>query len=188
MTLGEFTGRVWRHIHHDSDGTRFEFDVTFDGLVDASSSGVGSNPQRLRELASVALATADELGEARARRGTRQAVGGLPDGFTTMEPPPRGVGRGFCHDFVTRTSRGLFPTPPNPRPATRGALGVACRSGPTRPTYGSSGFGSSGLGRNIPTIACCASSIAFFWAVHCRSTKSVNAFRWCSICSLIALR
>jgi hypothetical protein len=27
--------------------------------------------------------------------GIRQGVGGLPDGFTTMEPPPRGVGRGF---------------------------------------------------------------------------------------------
>ncbi len=53
---------------------------------------------------------------------------------------------------------------------------------------GSSGLGSSGLGRNFPTIACCASSRAFFWAVHCRSTRSVNAFRWCSICSLIALR
>ena len=99
MTHGEFTGRVWRHIHHDSDGTRFEFDATIDGLVDASSSGVGANPQRLRELA---------------RRGIRQGVGGLPDGFTTMEPPPRGVGRGFCHEFVTRTSRGRFPTPPEP--------------------------------------------------------------------------
>ena len=50
VTHGEFTGRVWRHIHHDSDGTRFEFDATIDGLVDASSSGVGDNPQRLREL------------------------------------------------------------------------------------------------------------------------------------------
>ncbi len=68
VTHGEFTGRVWRHIHHDSDGTRFEFDATIDGLVDASSSGVGDNPQRLRELASVAWATADELGEARARQ------------------------------------------------------------------------------------------------------------------------
>ena len=44
VTHGEFTGRVWRHIHHDSEGTRFEFDATIDGLVDASSSGVGDNP------------------------------------------------------------------------------------------------------------------------------------------------
>jgi len=80
------------------------------------------------------------------------------------------------------------PPPEQPRPATRGRS----RGGVPIKTYssglGSSGLGSSGLGRNIPTIACCASSIAFFWAVHCRSTRSVNAFRWCSICSLIALR
>jgi len=68
VTLGEFTGRVWRHVHRDGDGTRFEFDATIDGLVDASSSGLGDNPQRLRQLASVAWATADELGEARARQ------------------------------------------------------------------------------------------------------------------------
>jgi hypothetical protein len=72
-TLGEFTGRVWRHVHRDGDGTRFEFDATIDGLVDASSSGVGDNPQRLRELASVAWATADELGEA--RPGQRHPAG-----------------------------------------------------------------------------------------------------------------
>jgi hypothetical protein len=66
VTLGEFTGRVWRHVHRDGDGTRFEFDATIDGLVDASSHGVGDDPQRLRQLASVAWATADELGEARA--------------------------------------------------------------------------------------------------------------------------
>ena len=68
VTLGEFTGRVWRHVHRDGDGTRFEFDATIDRLVDASSSGLGDNPQRLRQLASVAWATADELGEARARQ------------------------------------------------------------------------------------------------------------------------
>ena len=68
VTLGEFTGRVWRHVHRDGDGTRFEFDATIDGLVDASSSGLGDNPQRLRQLASVAWATADELGEARTRQ------------------------------------------------------------------------------------------------------------------------
>ena len=44
------------------------FDATIDGLVDASSNGLGSDPQRLRELAAVAQATADELGEARARQ------------------------------------------------------------------------------------------------------------------------
>ena len=44
----------------------------------------------------------------RARRGSRQAaasgqgVGGLPDGFTTGAPAQ--IGRGFCHEFVTRTS------------------------------------------------------------------------------------
>ena len=68
VTHGEFICRVWPHIRHDSDGIRFEFDATIDGLVDASSSGVGDNPQRLRELASVAWATADEFGEARARQ------------------------------------------------------------------------------------------------------------------------
>lgn len=65
---GEFTGRVWRHAHRDGDGTRFEFDATLDGLVDASSNGLGDNPQRLRQLASVAWASADELGEAGARQ------------------------------------------------------------------------------------------------------------------------
>jgi hypothetical protein len=24
VTLGEFTGRVWRHVHRDGDGARFE--------------------------------------------------------------------------------------------------------------------------------------------------------------------
>ena len=52
--------------------------------------------------ASVAWVTADELGEAQARQRIRLGVGGLPDGFTTMEPPPIGGGRGFCHEFVTR--------------------------------------------------------------------------------------
>ena len=66
VTLGEFTGHVWRNAQPDGDGTRFDFDVTIDGLVDASSGGLGDDPQRLRELASVAWATADELGEARA--------------------------------------------------------------------------------------------------------------------------
>jgi hypothetical protein len=68
VTLGEFTGRVWRHVHRDGDGARFEFDATIDGLIDASGSGLGDKPQRLRELASVASATADELGEAQARQ------------------------------------------------------------------------------------------------------------------------
>lgn len=84
--------------------------------------------------------------------------------------------------------RGRFPTPPEPSARHPWALGVACLIETYSSGLGSSGLGSSGLGRNIPTIACCASSIAFFWAVHCRSTRSVNAFRWCSICSLIALR
>ena len=67
-------------------------------------------------------------------------------------------------------------------------LDAACLIKTYSSDFGSSDLGSSDLGRNFSTIACCASSIAFFWAVHCRSTRSVNAFRWCSICSLIALR
>ena len=50
----------------------------------------------------------------------------------------------------------------------------------------------SGLGRNTPPIAFCASSIAFFWASHCRSARSVIAFSWafhcCSTRSVIAFR
>jgi hypothetical protein len=115
VTLGDFTGRVWRHVHRDGDGTRLEFDVTIDGLVDASSSGLGSDPQRLRQLASVALATADELGEARARQ---------------WHPAGRGL-----------TSAYRFTDKRSPRPEVLGggsvmslSPGVACRSGPTRPT------------------------------------------------------
>jgi hypothetical protein len=63
VTLGEFTGRVWRLVHRDGDATRCEFDATIDGLVDTSGTGLGDNPQRLREQAAV-----DELGEARARQ------------------------------------------------------------------------------------------------------------------------
>ena len=51
------------------------FDATIDGLVDASSNGLGSDPQRLRELAAVAQATADELGEAGRGSGTRPGSG-----------------------------------------------------------------------------------------------------------------
>ena len=40
----------------------------------------------------------------------------------------------------------------------------------------------SGLGRNTPPIAFCASSIAFFWASHCRSARSVIAFSWAFHC------
>ena len=68
VTLGEFTGGVWRHAHSDGAGTRLEFDATIGGLVDASGSGLGDNPQRLRELAAVAQATGDELEEAQARQ------------------------------------------------------------------------------------------------------------------------
>ena len=66
VTHGESTGRVWRHIHHDSDGTRFEFDATIDGLVDASASATTHNG--FVSWPGVAWATADELGEARARQ------------------------------------------------------------------------------------------------------------------------
>ena len=68
VKLGGFTGHVWRTAQPDGDSTRFDFDVTIDGLVDASGTGLGDNPQRLRELAAVAQATADELAEARARQ------------------------------------------------------------------------------------------------------------------------
>jgi hypothetical protein len=68
VTFGDFTGHVWRNAHLDGDETRFEFDVTIDGRADASGNGLGSDPQRLRELAAVAQATADELEEARARQ------------------------------------------------------------------------------------------------------------------------
>ena len=113
VTLGECTGRVWRHVHRDPDGTRFEFDATIDGLVDASSSGLGESPQRLRELASVASATTDELGEARARQ-RHPAGSGLTSALTaaTEEALPSNIGQGLCHGFVTRTSRVRFPTHP----------------------------------------------------------------------------
>jgi hypothetical protein len=55
VTLGEFTGRVWRYVHRDGDGARFEFDATIDGLIDASGSGLGDKTQRLCELASVVI-------------------------------------------------------------------------------------------------------------------------------------
>ena len=41
VTLGEFTGRVWRHVHRDGDGTRFEFDATIDRLVDGHQACLG---------------------------------------------------------------------------------------------------------------------------------------------------
>ena len=63
------TGHVWRNVHRDDDGIHVEFDVTIDGIGAAASDGLGSDPQRLREVAAVALATADELEEARARQG-----------------------------------------------------------------------------------------------------------------------
>jgi hypothetical protein len=68
VTHGEFTDCVWRHVHRDGDGTPVEFDATLDGMVDASSNGVGDDPQRLRQLACIAWAAADEFGEARARQ------------------------------------------------------------------------------------------------------------------------
>jgi len=63
---GGITGRVWRNVHRDDDGIHIEFDVTIDGIGGASDDGLGSEPHRLRELAAVAQATADELEEARA--------------------------------------------------------------------------------------------------------------------------
>ena len=115
MTHGEFTGRVWRDIHHDSDGTRFEFDATIDGLVDASSHGVGDDPQRLRQLASVAWATADELGEARARQ--RHPAGSGADCLTDSRqwnPRPEVLGGGSVMSLSPALAGGVFPHPPEP--------------------------------------------------------------------------
>ena len=46
VKLGSFTGHVWRSVQPDGDGTQFDFDVTIDGLVDASGSGLRSDPGR----------------------------------------------------------------------------------------------------------------------------------------------
>ena len=73
VTLGEFTGRVCATSTATATAPGSNSTQRSDGVVDASSSGLGDNPQRLRQLASVAWATADELGEARARQ--RQAAG-----------------------------------------------------------------------------------------------------------------
>jgi hypothetical protein len=66
VSSGEFTGRVWRHVHRDADGTWFEFDATIVGLSDASGNGVGNDPDRLRRLAAVCTTLADELAAVRA--------------------------------------------------------------------------------------------------------------------------
>jgi hypothetical protein len=75
----------------------------------------------------------------RARRGAGTAAPSGPEWADARltdsrqkEPPPRGIGRGLCHEFLTRTSRGRFPTP-EPSARHPWALGVACRSRPTRP-------------------------------------------------------
>ena len=114
VTHGEFTGRGWRHIHHDSDGTRFDFDATSTALSTRRATALAMI--RSGYANSPASPGPPRTSSARLGHGSgiRRGVGGLPDGFTTMEPPPRGVGRGFCHEFVTRTSRGRFPTPPEP--------------------------------------------------------------------------
>jgi hypothetical protein len=80
---------VWRNVHRDSDaGLHVEFDVTIDGIGAAADDGLGSDPHRLRELAAVAEATADELGEARARRRIRRGAGcRAPDGFIKKWSP-----------------------------------------------------------------------------------------------------
>ena len=72
---GEFTGRVWRHLQRDTDGIRIEFDATIDGLVDASSNGLGSDPQRLRELAAVARRPQTSSGKQGAAAAPGQGVG-----------------------------------------------------------------------------------------------------------------
>ena len=108
----------------------------------------------------------------------------VPPDPTTEEALPRSIGQGLCHESVTRTSRPRFPHPLNPRAATRE------RSGGGVPDQDLLvvvfGLGSVRLRliwlrlfrlrASFPAIACCASSIAFFWVVHRRSTRSVNAF------------
>jgi hypothetical protein len=113
VTHGEFTGRVWRHIHHDSDGTRFEFDATIDGLVDASSSSSATTHNGFVSWPASPGPPPTSSARLAPGSGIRQGVGGLPDGFTTKGAPAQ-IGRGLCHEFVTRTSRGRFPTPPEP--------------------------------------------------------------------------
>jgi len=114
VTPGEFTGRVWRHIHHDSDGTRFKFDATIDSLVDASSSGVGDNPQRLRELARRRLGH-----RRRARRGSRQAAASgreWADCLTDSRqwnPRPEVLGGGSVMSLSPALAGGVFPHPLN---------------------------------------------------------------------------
>ena len=68
VTLGEFTGRVWRHVHRDRDGTVSNLTPRSTAWLTRQAADSASDPQRLRELAAVASATADELGEARARQ------------------------------------------------------------------------------------------------------------------------
>ncbi|HTH92636.1 hypothetical protein [Mycobacterium sp.] len=67
VTLDEYTGRVWRNVHRDDDGIHVEFDATLEPLAGASDTGF-ADPDRLRRIAAVAQATADELAEARARQ------------------------------------------------------------------------------------------------------------------------
>jgi len=68
-TIGEgrIVGHVWRNAWREGGTLHVEFDATLDGIADASGAGLGGDPQRLRDLAAVAWATAGELGEARAR-------------------------------------------------------------------------------------------------------------------------
>jgi hypothetical protein len=94
---GEFTRRVWRHLHRDTDGIRIEFDATIDGLADASSNGLGDDPQRL-QLASVAWALGDVLAEYRARERHPAGAGvyvGLTRLHDTRGAPPGPIRRGL---------------------------------------------------------------------------------------------
>jgi hypothetical protein len=65
VSLGEFVGRVWRHVSRDADASWTEYDCTIDGLSTAGSAGI-EDPQQLRDLASVAGVLADELAALRA--------------------------------------------------------------------------------------------------------------------------
>jgi hypothetical protein len=68
VALGEFKADLWLHrTRQDNGGVLHELDVTIDGIGPAASDGLGDSPERLRRLASVVRAAADELEESQAR-------------------------------------------------------------------------------------------------------------------------
>ena len=68
VSLGEFAADLWLHrTRQDNGGVLHELDVTLDGATDTGGVGLGDSPERLRRLASVIWAAADELEEQQAR-------------------------------------------------------------------------------------------------------------------------